>query len=202
MLKLLKKGELIKPDAKRSSNNESSSHVSEGGEAVYNEASSHLDKKYGKFDGLGFHWRAWCADFVSWCASNAGQSDAIPWNSSVSGLRSAIKDAGGNYPWADDKNTGSLTLDFNQVLVKAQNADVWLLKSPAIHSLADLKASYSLNEKFKAYQTGNVYVCDTNTTHFFDRFPFHPEVLLQEYFKIFHPEVATDYQLQFFKKVG
>ncbi len=113
-----------------------------------------------------------------------------------------IKDAGGDYPWADDKNTGSLTLDFNQVLARAQKADYWLLKSPAIHSLADLKSSYSLNDQFEAYKKGNVYVCDTNTTHFFDRFPFHPEVLLQEYFKIFHPEVATDYQLQFFKKVG
>lgn len=113
-----------------------------------------------------------------------------------------IKDAGGDYPWADDPNTGSLTLDFNQVLAKAQAADYWLLKSPDIHSLADLKGSYTLNDQFKAYKTGNVYVCDTNTSHFFDRFPFHPEVLLQEYFKIFHPEQESDYQLQFFKKVG
>ncbi len=112
-----------------------------------------------------------------------------------------IKDAGGNYPWADDKNTGSLTLDFNQVLVKAQDADIWLIKSPAIRSLADLKGSYSLNDKFNAYQTGNVYVCDTNTSHFFDRFPFHPEVLLMEYFKIFHPDQEIDYQLQFFEKI-
>ncbi len=113
-----------------------------------------------------------------------------------------IKDAGGDYPWADDKNTGSLTLDFNQVLAKAQKADYWLLKSPAVHSLADLKSSYSLNDQFEAYKKGNVYVCDTNTSHFFDRFPFHPEVLLQEYFKIFHPEETTDYKLQFFKKVS
>lgn len=112
-----------------------------------------------------------------------------------------IKDAGGNYPWASDKNTGSLTLDFNQVLAKAQNADYWLIKSPAIRTLADLKASYSLNDKFKAYKTGNVYVCDTNTSHFFDRFPFHPEVLLMEYFKIFHPEEPIDYELQFFGKI-
>ena len=112
-----------------------------------------------------------------------------------------IKDAGGDYPWADDKNTGSLTLDFNQVLEKAQKADFWLLKSPNINTLADLKGSYSLNDKFEAYKKGNVYVCDTNTSHFFDRFPFHPEVLLQEYFKMFHPEVETDYELQFFKRI-
>lgn len=113
-----------------------------------------------------------------------------------------IKDAGGDYPWRDDKNTGSLTLDFSQVLAKAQNADYWLVKSPAIRSLADLKASYSLNDKFKAYRTGNVYVCDTETSHFFDRFPFHPELLLMEYFKIFHPEQDFDYELQFFKKIS
>lgn len=112
-----------------------------------------------------------------------------------------IKDAGGDYPWADDKHTGSLTLDFNQVLEKAQKADFWLLKSPDINTLDDLKGSYSLNDKFEAFKKGNVYVCDTNTSHFFDRFPFHPEVLLQEYFKIFHPEVETDYELQFFKKL-
>ena len=40
------------------------------------------------------HWRSWCADFVSCCDCNARQSDAIPWNASVSGLRSAIKDTG------------------------------------------------------------------------------------------------------------
>ncbi len=112
-----------------------------------------------------------------------------------------IKDAGGDYPWANDQNTGSLTLDFNQVLAVAQKADYWLLKSPNINTLADLKGAYSLNDRFEAYKKGNVYVCDTNTSHFFDRFPFHPEVLLQEYFKIFHPEVETGYELQFFRRI-
>lgn len=113
-----------------------------------------------------------------------------------------IKDAGGDYPWSNDNNTGSLTLDFNQVLAKAQDADIWLIKSASISTLADLKGSYSLNDKFKAYQTGNVYVCNTDTSYFFDRFPFHPEVLLMEYFKIFHPEQEFDYKLQFFNKIG
>ena len=91
MLKLLKNGRLIKAYTA----DEPSSYVAGGAEAVYNEASCHLEKRYGDFGGQDFHWRAWCADFVSWCASNAGQSAAIPWNASVSGLRSAIRDAGG-----------------------------------------------------------------------------------------------------------
>ena len=64
-----------------------------GGKQVYNKAYSVLGKKYSYFPN--FHWRAWCADFVSWCASQTGQSRAIPWNASVSGIRSAIKNKGG-----------------------------------------------------------------------------------------------------------
>ena len=64
-------------------------------EAIYNFAKSHLGKKYGEFKNLGFHYRAWCADFVSWCAKSVGQSDAIPWKAAVSDLRTAIRKAGG-----------------------------------------------------------------------------------------------------------
>ena len=66
-----------------------------GAEAVYKKAKSQLGKKYPEFKGCGFHPHAWCADFVSWCAKKAGQSKAIPSNASVSGIRTAIKNAGG-----------------------------------------------------------------------------------------------------------
>jgi len=56
-------------------------------------AKAQLGKKYRDFSG--FHYRAWCADFVSACAAAANQSDAIPGNASVSGIRSSIKKAGG-----------------------------------------------------------------------------------------------------------
>lgn len=119
MLKLLKAGRLIK--SKDGDNN--SSYTSNGGEAVYNEASSHLDKRYGDFDGQGFHWRAWCADFVSWCASNAGQSEAIPWNASVSGLRSAIKDAGGTeYSKSSVKNGDYVPVKGDIIIFKSHGA--------------------------------------------------------------------------------
>ena len=112
-----------------------------------------------------------------------------------------IQDAGGDYPWGDDTHTGSLTLDFNQVLAKAQNADVWLIKSMGIRSLDDLRAQYDLNSEFEAFKRRQVYICDTGKTHFFDRFPFHPDVLLREYAMIFHPKLFNGGDLQFFKPV-
>ena len=107
-----------------------------------------------------------------------------------------IGDAGGKYPWANDHSTGSLNLDFNQVLATAQQADVWLIKSFNIHSYNDLRAAYALNEKFAAFENHRVYVCDTNRSRLFERFPFHPDVLLQEYANIF---AGRDGELQFFE---
>ena len=40
---------------------------------------------------------------------------------------SLYADAGAAYPWAADQSTGSLSLDFPQVLDKAQKADFWLV---------------------------------------------------------------------------
>ena len=107
-----------------------------------------------------------------------------------------IQDAGGIHPWADDKSTGSLNLDFNQVLAVAHDADVWLIKSFNIHTYADLKGAYSLNDQFEAFKQHKVYVCDTNATRFYERFPFHPDILLLEYYNLLNHHLD---QLQFFK---
>lgn len=105
-----------------------------------------------------------------------------------------INDAGGRYLWADDKNTGSLALDFNQVLAVAQDADYWFIKWTNINSLNDLQGAYDLNKEMAAFKNKRVYVCDTDKTRFFDRIPFHPDVLLKEFAAIMHPGLFPGFQ--------
>ncbi|MBQ2046660.1 MAG: ABC transporter substrate-binding protein [Muribaculaceae bacterium] len=98
-------------------------------------------------------------------------------------------DAGAAYPWSEDKSTGSLQLDFATVYDKAYNADYWIIKNYEPNfSLASLESRYPLNKKFDAFSKGGVYVINTVETSFFEDFPFHPEMLLQEYIQLFHPE--------------
>ena len=112
-----------------------------------------------------------------------------------------LHDAGGNYLWADDKNTGSLALDFNQVLAVAHDADYWFIKWTNINSLKDLQGAYDLNKEMAAFQHKHVYVCDTDKTRFFDRIPFHPDVLLREFAAILHPELFPDFQNQMYHHI-
>lgn len=109
-----------------------------------------------------------------------------------------IEDAGGQWPWADDKSKGSLALDFDRVLAKAQHADVWLIKTFGASSYAGLKAGNGLNAQFDAYKNRRVWACDTQKSHLFEEFPFHPERLLKEYFSIFHPEAKAKWALRYY----
>ena len=112
-----------------------------------------------------------------------------------------LNDAGGKYLWADDQNTGSLALDFNQVLAVAQDADYWFIKWTNINSLSDLQGANDLNKEMAAFKNKRVYVCDTDKTRFFDRIPFHPELLLREFAAIMHPELFTDYKNQMYHHI-
>ena len=112
-----------------------------------------------------------------------------------------LADAGGRYLWADDENTGSLALDFNQVLAVAQEADYWFIKWTNINSLRDLQGANELNKEMSAFKHGRVYVCDTDKTRFFDRIPFHPEVLLREFSAILHPELFPEYHNQMYHHI-
>ncbi len=97
-------------------------------------------------------------------------------------------DAGAEYPWSDDTSTGSLSLSFEQVYAAAHDADIWLIKSLQPMTYDEFAAQYPLNSKFKAFQQRGVYQCPTLNTTLYRDFPFHPEVLLREYVRIFHPD--------------
>ncbi|MBQ9555934.1 MAG: ABC transporter substrate-binding protein [Muribaculaceae bacterium] len=112
-----------------------------------------------------------------------------------------LADAGGDYLWAGDENTGSLALDFDQVLAVAQDADYWFIKWTNINTLNDLQGAYELNKEMAAFKNKRVYVCDTDKTRFFDRIPFHPEVLLREFAAILHPELFPDFTNQMYHHI-
>lgn len=67
-----------------------------------------------------------------------------------------IADAGGDYLWADNTETGGLALDFEAVYTRARHADVWLhvLQVPDLPTLRSLNPRY---EDFKALHSGRIF---------------------------------------------
>lgn len=102
-----------------------------------------------------------------------------------------IRDAGGHYAFADDTHSGSVPLAFETVLDRAQEADVWLMRTRGETDLAGERAGYTA---FRAYQTGQVWMCNVERSPFYEETPFHPDLLLDEFYNIFfQPQPRTRY---------
>lgn len=118
-------------------------------------------------------------------------------NSSAAGL---LADAGATYPWADNIDSGSLSLSYEEVLDKGGDADIWLLKlyncTLTSEKLKSLDVRYT---QLAPYKTGKVWYSDTSVSGLFDLTAFHPDLLLADYISIFHPELATGHTPVFFK---
>ena len=113
-----------------------------------------------------------------------------------------ISDAGAEYLFADNKNSGSVPLSFETVYERASQADVWLLKNNGNTKLTYdlLEADFKPYASFKPFKTKNIWVCDVHRVPYFELTSFHPELLLSDFISIFHPEIFsdTDYIMRFY----
>lgn len=116
-----------------------------------------------------------------------------------------LKDAGANYLWADSKGTGSLSLSFETVLEKAQNADYWIGPSQytSLKQMIEANPHYA---EFKAFKNKKVYSFSTKTGKtggliYYELAPNRPDMVLKDLVFIFHPELLPGYKLQFFEQL-
>lgn len=116
-----------------------------------------------------------------------------------------LNDAGAAYLWADDTSTGSLPLSFEAVFEKAKDADFWL-NLPFVATLEDLKALDARYADFAAFQNGNVWNNDAKTSpnggnDYYESAVAHPELVLADLIKIFHPDLLPDHELVYYRQV-
>lgn len=113
-----------------------------------------------------------------------------------------IKDANGNYLWKDSDGTGSLALNVESVIEKAQNADFWI--GPGQFSnyqqMMDGSKAYT---HFGAFKNKKVYSFsslkgETGGVIYYELAPNRPDLVLKDLVKILHPDLLPDHELFFF----
>lgn len=126
----------------------------------------------------------------------------IPGGNSTMGR--LYQDAGADYVFAYLSNSGSVPLAFETVFDRGGHADIWLIKynQPQDKTYSELERDYAPYARFKAFQDRKVYGCNTNHVPFYEESPFHPELLLKDLIKIFHPELLPDYDLKYFSNLA
>jgi iron complex transport system substrate-binding protein len=113
-----------------------------------------------------------------------------------------IADAGGAYAWADDEAAGGVPLDFESVVERAADANVWL--NPNFwFTLADGLAEDERYAEFAAFQNGQVYnnirrVTPLGGNDYYEGALANPDLLLADLIAIFHPDLLPEHELVYY----
>ena len=112
-----------------------------------------------------------------------------------------LADAHAAYAFADDNHSGSLPLSVEEVLDKAGQSDLWLIKNSTGKSITrnDLLAEYHGYKMLKAFRKGDVYVCNTSEKPYFEEVSFRPDYLLRELILLSHPECLQNDTLRYYE---
>lgn len=117
-------------------------------------------------------------------------------------LAQLFKDAGADYFLKDDEHSGGVTLDFETVYSQASKAKYWRIVNSyngtfSYDALKDEDARYV---DFDAFKNKGVVYCNMREVPFYESMPTHPEVVLSDLIKIFHPQLLhSDYEPVFYR---
>lgn len=122
-------------------------------------------------------------------------------NSTIAKLYS---DAGANYIFREDTHSGSLPYPFEVIFEKGQQTDFWLIRynQPVDKTYGELEKEFAPYAGFRAFKERNIYGCNTNRVPFYEETPFHPDCLLKDLIKIFHPSLLEGYELRYYNKLA
>ena len=136
------------------------------------------------------------------CELKSGSAWYVPGGRSTTGK--LYKDAGGDYLFDHYPNSGAVPLSFETVFDKAQAADVWLMKynQPTDKTYSSIEEDYSPYANFEAFKKRNIYHSNTAYKEYYEDFPFHPDLVLKDLIKIFHPTLLPEYELKYFSKLA
>lgn len=116
-----------------------------------------------------------------------------------------LKEAKGNYLWKETSGTGSLSLSFETVFEKAQNADIWITSGQfgSLKEMTDKNPHYA---QFASFKNKNVYSFSgkkgkTGGILYYELAPNRPDIVLKDIVKILHPDLLPSYEPFFFEKL-
>lgn len=113
-----------------------------------------------------------------------------------------IQDVSGINPFSSLSGNPFARITPEKGFYDAQDADVWIIRQNSIKtlSLKQLEKDFPFAPKFKAYQKGNVWACNTNESHYFEDTPFHPEKIMEDLYRILYLQDPPD-SLNYFNRL-
>ena len=135
---------------------------------------------------------------------NTPYADSWFMPSTTSYIARLIADAGGDYIYQQNTSNHSLPIDLEQAALLTTQADIWL-HVENVNSLDDLRRQLPKFAQMPCVQRGEVYNCDKRRVagggnDYWESGVVHPDVILRDLIKIFHPELVSE-EFVYYRKI-
>lgn len=116
-----------------------------------------------------------------------------------------LQNAGGDYVFSDQTGSGSLQLNYEFVLDRAAEAEVWI-GSADFSDIKTMGSNEPRYRNFQAWKTGQIYTYTakkgaTGGLEYFELGYVRPDLILKDLIKILHPALLPEYELYFYQKL-
>lgn len=116
-----------------------------------------------------------------------------------------LYDCKADYIWKDNESRSTIPLSIESVLVKSNEADIWLHPGNA-HSKADILIEEERLVNFEPYKTGEIYNFNKRLTNsggndYWESGVVNPHLILKDLISILHPDVLPDHEFYYYLKV-
>ncbi|TYA92230.1 ABC transporter substrate-binding protein [Seonamhaeicola marinus] len=116
-----------------------------------------------------------------------------------------LEDANVDYLWKDSNANGSLQLNFENVLDKAQGAQFWI-GAGSFQTKSQMIEQHKGYSYFEAFKTNNIYTYTNKIGPgggllYYELGPLRPDLILKDIINIAHPNLLEDYNNFFFKRL-
>lgn len=106
-----------------------------------------------------------------------------------------FEDAGAEYYWCKDSSTGSLPLNFEEVILHQRDADVWIGANAS--SRNELLTIEPRSEIFSSFQSGKVYHYNKRLNpngglDYYESGVMRPDLVLRDFLLILHPTLFEE----------
>lgn len=115
-----------------------------------------------------------------------------------------ISDAKGTYAWKNTSDRASLSLSFEEVILKSSENDVWI--NPDANSITELlkrdgRYKLLLDKLTLGVFQSNKRLLKEGGNDYWETGVVRPNLILKDLAKILHPDVHSSYELYFFKRL-
>lgn len=113
-----------------------------------------------------------------------------------------IRDAQAEYVWNNNSDTGSFPVNFENVLLKMPQIDIWLNPGMFQNKQELLKKIPAIKD-FKVYKNNKIYTYNlkrgvTGGVLYFEQSNAHPDWVLEDLYHIFYPFENQNYSFHFY----